>query len=209
MRVLVISDIHGRPLERAERIVDDYDLTLIAGDITHFGGYYDAKEILEGFIDGRDVLAVFGNCDDKSVGDYLRDAGISAHNELRLFKDYKVSGFSGAPLSHFGTPGEFEDSEIGGGIVGWEDDKAIVLTHVPAYDTMLDYTPKAGHIGSRSVRDVIEERGPLVHVCGHVHESRGVDSIQNTLLLNPGPYFRGYYGEIVLGEDVGCSLREF
>jgi len=209
MRVLVLSDIHGRSLDQAEKISDDYDLTLIAGDITHFGGYSEASFVLEKYIENREVLAVFGNCDNMAVGKYLDDAGISVHNNVRFCDGYKFSGFSGAPRSHFNTPGEFDDGEIGGGIAEWEDDRAILVTHVPAYDTTLDYTPRAGHIGSRSVRDVIEERKPLVHVCGHVHESRGIDNIGETMLINPGPYFQGYYGEIELGDEIVCSLREF
>ncbi|HPR41385.1 MAG TPA: metallophosphoesterase family protein [Candidatus Methanofastidiosa archaeon] len=209
MRVLAISDIHGRTLDKADEIADGYDLTLIAGDITHFGGYQEAKCILDDFIRGRKVLSVFGNCDNTAVGEYLSDAGISVHNELRTVDGYKISGFSGAPRSRFDTPGEFDDDEIGGGIVRWDGDMAMVLTHVPAYDTRLDYTPKAGHIGSRSVRTFIEEKAPLIHICGHVHESRGMDSIGNTLLVNPGPFFQGCYAEIDIGDEVRCSLREF
>jgi Icc-related predicted phosphoesterase len=40
--------------------------------------------------------------------------------------------------------------------------------------------------GSRSVRQVIEKYQPLVDLCGHVHESRGVVKIGKTLIVNPG-----------------------
>ncbi len=40
--------------------------------------------------------------------------------------------------------------------------------------------------GSESVRFAIEKYQPLVDLCGHVHESRGVCNIGRTLVVNPG-----------------------
>ncbi|MFI5449071.1 MAG: metallophosphoesterase [Candidatus Bathyarchaeia archaeon] len=40
--------------------------------------------------------------------------------------------------------------------------------------------------GSKSVRAAIEKYQPLVDLCGHIHESRGVCKIKKTLVVNPG-----------------------
>jgi len=208
MRILVISDIHGRCLERADNIADEYDMTLIAGDITHFGGYLEARDILSDFIRGRNVFAVYGNCDHNAVDHYLKEEGISVHNTLREFDGCNITGFSGAPKSHFNTPGEFDDESIGQGIMGWDEGTSIVLTHVPPYGTNLDLI-SSGHIGSLSVREFIEEHQPALHVCGHVHESRGIDRLGNTIIVNPGPYFQGYYADITIEGEIVCRIREF
>ena len=40
--------------------------------------------------------------------------------------------------------------------------------------------------GSEAVRHAVEKYHPLVDLCGHVHESRGVCKIGKTLVVNPG-----------------------
>jgi len=37
-------------------------------------------------------------------------------------------------------------------------------------------------------------------LCGHIHEARGIEKIKETLVLNPGPLYRGM-GAIVVVED--------
>jgi len=40
--------------------------------------------------------------------------------------------------------------------------------------------------GSTAVRRAIEKHQPLLHLCGHIHESRGTTRIGKTLIVNPG-----------------------
>jgi hypothetical protein len=42
------------------------------------------------------------------------------------------------------------------------------------------------HVGSTSVRKVIEKLQPLAGLHGHIHESRGVSKIGKTQCFNPG-----------------------
>ncbi|ABP94947.1 metallophosphoesterase [Metallosphaera sedula] len=80
-------------------------------------------------------------------------------------------------------------------------EKAIFNIHAPPYNTNLDSAPlltpdlkpviKGGevvmsHVGSVSVRKVIEEEQPLLGLHGHIHESRGFDKLGRSLVLNPG-----------------------
>lgn len=73
--------------------------------------------------------------------------------------------------------------------------------HDPPFDTKIDYAPKLDEnlkpvlkgggvetmpVGSVAVRDAIEARQPLLGLHGHVHESRGVHRLGNTLAINPG-----------------------
>jgi hypothetical protein len=208
MRVLAIADIHGTTLEKADSIADEYDLVLIGGDITQFGHYDEARDILSDFIRGRTVCAVYGNCDYADVEDYLHDAGISVHGRLRDVGHCTVTGFSGAPKSPFDTPGEFEDEEIGSGILDVASGCTILLTHAPPYKTTVDKAP-VGHVGSRSLYDYIRDKQPAVHICGHIHEAIGTDHIGSTLIVNPGPYFKDRYAHIEIDDEVTCELRSF
>ena len=68
----------------------------------------------------------------------------------------------------------------------------VFVCHAPPFDTKLDRLPHVEHpIGSRAVREVIEQRGPELALHGHVHESPEVtgshlDQVGKTLCANPG-----------------------
>ena len=77
----------------------------------------------------------------------------------------------------------------------------IAVIHPPPRDTDLDKAPEiddqfrikleAGQpklipVGSSAVRTFIEERQPLLGLHGHVHDSKGSQSIGRTLCINPG-----------------------
>ena len=79
--------------------------------------------------------------------------------------------------------------------------KCIFNIHVPPIDTPIDQAPKldstlkpvvqGGHVvfapaGSTATRKAIEKYKPLVGMHGHIHESRGMVKIGNTLCFNPG-----------------------
>ena len=85
----------------------------------------------------------------------------------------------------------------------------ILVTHAPPYGTKLDKIGNGKSIGSSSIRKIIEEYHPLVAISGHVHESRAIDILNNTKLLNPGPLKDGYYGIVELNKgQINVSLEE-
>jgi Icc-related predicted phosphoesterase len=69
-------------------------------------------------------------------------------------------------------------------------DRAILLLHAPPYDTPLDragldnktyeYVPLDVHVGSIAVRQLIEQRQPLLTLHGHVHEAARLTGIWKT-----------------------------
>jgi Icc-related predicted phosphoesterase len=91
---------------------------------------------------------------------------------------------------------------------------AIFNLHVPPFDTGLDTAaeldadlgvvttggqPNMIPVGSRAVRSFIETRQPLASLHGHIHESRGVARLGQTLCLNPGSnYADGVLDAVVL-----------
>ena len=78
---------------------------------------------------------------------------------------------------------------------------AIFNVHVPPYDSGLDTAmeidgdlrpvlkggrPNEIPVGSTAVRRLIEEFRPLLALHGHIHESRGITHIGQTVAINPG-----------------------
>ncbi|AOL16755.1 metallophosphoesterase [Sulfolobus sp. A20] len=87
--------------------------------------------------------------------------------------------------------------------------KNIILNfHVPPYNTKLDNAYINGrwvHVGSTSLRELIERYNPLLGLHGHIHESSGIDSINGTVLINPGSlYFENIlkYAVITIRKNV-------
>jgi len=79
---------------------------------------------------------------------------------------------------------------------------AIFNIHVPPHASMLDDAPEldenlrpkyAGNavkpVGSKALRQAIEQAQPLLGLHGHIHESRGAARIGRTLCINPGSMY--------------------
>ncbi|MCC7571790.1 MAG: metallophosphoesterase family protein [Candidatus Methanofastidiosum sp.] len=212
MDICVITDIHGKKssLKNFFNSIDiqKFDLLLCCGDITSFGGEMEAKEILD-LIPDITFYSVFGNCDRTDVNDYLISKNFSLHEKEFKIKDYTIGGFGGSNKSPFGTPSEYEEDQIMTGLSKLSFKNMILVTHAPPYNTKLDKIGNNKSIGSTSVRTIIEKRQPVVAISGHVHESRAVDIIGKTQLLNPGPLKDGYYGIVEIDEkEVKVELKE-
>jgi Icc-related predicted phosphoesterase len=94
--------------------------------------------------------------------------------------------------------------------------KAIFLIHCPPFNTGLDTAPMLdadfnlttsagdllrGPVGSKGVREAIEQVNPILSLHGHIHESGGERMLKNSLCINPGSeaaygVVRGYLVDI-------------
>jgi Icc-related predicted phosphoesterase len=105
-------------------------------------------------------------------------------------------------------------------------DRTIFVFHCPPRDTSLDLAPRltpdlkvvqrAGtveyvHVGSSSVRDLIREHQPFLSLHGHIHESRGEETLGKTLTMNPGSeYSEGIlHGVLIDLEDGRIVNHQF
>ncbi|WP_297069912.1 metallophosphoesterase [Thermococcus sp.] len=205
MRLLVITDIHGK-MEKVRKLTEalvgmDPDLILVAGDLTHFSGAERARKILEPLLSlGRPVLAVHGNCDGRDVPELLNGLGIGIHNRRAEIGGVGIVGIGGSNVTPFSTIWELTEDEIRGILERNYVDGDVILSHVPPKDTKADRVHMGHHVGSQALREFIEERGPPLVVCGHIHEARCVDRIGDTVVVNPGPLFRGHYAVIEFDE---------
>lgn len=69
--------------------------------------------------------------------------------------------------------------------------KTIYVIHAPPFDTKLDVISSGMHVGSKSIRDFIEEEQPFLTLHGHIHESPQMsgswkDRIGSTICINVG-----------------------
>ena len=92
--------------------------------------------------------------------------------------------------------------------------KTILDIHAPPQGTALDLAPQLDanlkprsvggqmlleHVGSPSIRALIEERQPALSLHGHIHESKALDAIGRTPIVNPGSvYFSGTLQGVLL-----------
>ncbi len=200
MRILCTTDIHGR-LGVAHRLAEKAptcDLIVVAGDITNFGDWKKAEEVLGMLKKINDaIVAVPGNCDLKGVNDYLAEMGMSIHGRGRTIDDIGFFGAGGSNTTPFDTPQEYSEDELARILAkGFRDvkdaAKKVMVCHPPPYATKLDATGAGLHVGSRGARDFLDKNKVDVVITGHIHEARGEDHLGDTMLLNPGPLHMGY-----------------
>ena len=214
MRLLLLTDIHG-DVEKLEKIVDreDYEAVLCAGDLSDAKEFddYEAQlgEVLDVFEQqGKMTKAVPGNMDpeEKCVRELIQRR-MNIHKKIASFEDFEAVGFGGG-ITPFGTPFEPEGSEIKNAVETlysrMKSDRRFGVIHQPPADTNLDVAD-GEHVGSVEVRELIEEKDFELVLTGHIHESRGRQVIEDTLVVNPGPVMEGYYA--VVDTDGGLEVE--
>lgn len=218
MRVVCFGDIHMafHAIDRLGPVLREADWAILTGDLTHFGDPPDAFRVVDAVRQFcPSVLAVTGNLDMPWVIDAFREQGISLHGESRRLGDLGIFGCGGSNLTPMDTPTELEEEDIrsvlerGYAMIA-DAPRRLMICHTPPFDTRLDRLMNGTPVGSPAVRAFIEARRPDVAVVGHIHESRGVDRIGDTLVLNAGALRDGGYVVVDDGaEGVRADLRNF
>ncbi len=191
MRILHVSDIHCSysSIQRLPRLVEEHgaDLVVVTGD-------FECDEAVHGLEElPVPVLAVAGNMDDTYIMRLLKEKGISIEGEAREHGGYRFVGISGRSVKSF--IGKAEELLKAG-----DPAKTILVSHHPPHKTRVDVALRFLHAGLKEIRALIEKYGPRIHLCGHIHESRGVDTLGSTLVVNPGPFSKGYYAVVMVEE---------
>lgn len=215
MKILATADFHGLPsgeknlstfLERG------YDCLVLIGDLTNFGPANLAESLLERVeAAGVPTFAVPGNCDPKQILQVLEKYGVNLHGKCGQLDNITFVGLGGSNLTPFNTPFELTEAEIQEELAALTctiGTNWILVTHAPPYGTKLDQIAEGTHVGSKSIRKFIEQKQPLVALCGHVHEARNTDKLGQTLMVNPGQISKGYAAEVILGDEIQVKLIE-
>ncbi|HID75511.1 MAG TPA: YfcE family phosphodiesterase [Planctomycetaceae bacterium] len=214
MRVLCITDLHGRP-EALDRILADagpVDLVLLGGDITSFGTPHQAAELVEQAQSaGAPVLAVAGNCDSRAIDQRLAEMGVGLHGSGRVHRGVAVQGLSAMP-PWLRQMYQFTEEELAAFLAAGCQQLGgirphVVLSHCPPRDGPVDRTWLGKHVGSTALREFIQRHQPDLVVCGHIHEARGMTRMGTTLVVNCGIAGRRFYAVVRVSETVEAELR--
>lgn len=217
MRVLLITDIHG-DTDNLNKILDkeEYDAVLCAGDLSDANEFSDYEsqllEVLETFDrQGKLTKAVPGNMDpEEECVRHLIERRMNIHKKIASFENFEAVGFGGGKTP-FGTPFEPEGKDIKQALEmlhsRMKSDRKVAVIHQPPANTNLDIV-EGDHVGSEEVRELIEEKDFDFVLTGHIHESRGRDTVSGTEIVNPGPVMEGYYGIAEVGEHTNIELKQ-
>jgi hypothetical protein len=218
MRVLAFSDLHGSIdiVERVLALERGFDAVVLAGDITTAGTPSELEKTIGRVAAFRKpVLAVAGNMDPLPLERKLQQLGVSIDSRGVTIGEAGFFGVSAAPATPMHTPNELSEREImARAEAGWKCVTAarwkIFVPHAAPKDTALDLLPSGKHAGSLAIRDFIRRRKPDATICGHIHEARGVDTVDGKPAVNCGPAGKGYYAVMTIGDEIvleNCSLR--
>lgn len=203
MKILALTDIHGnlKDIPKLKSFIDEIDLIVIAGDFTDFGGRSEALPIINELKNlQRPLLAVHGNLDKIEILDLLEEEKISIHGKSKVIEEIAFVGCGGSSKTPMNTPTEYSEEELAqilhDGINNIKNyNQIILICHTPAKG-FRDKTFFGMHVGSQTVKDFIETNKPNLLICGHIHEARGSDKTGDTLIINPGPFKKGYFSII-------------
>ena len=116
MKILAVSDIHGKKNENLINYLNDEDISLVllAGDITNFGPLEFVGEFISEILEcDVEVFAIYGNCDIAGVCDAIESAGGKCiHNKIVEYEDIAIIGYGGSNPTPFDTPCEVDDETI-------------------------------------------------------------------------------------------------
>ncbi len=216
--IIHLTDIHGagNNLAKIGNELRNADIVILSGDITHFGYSKDVVPIIENIsYFNKRIYAVPGNCDYIEVDMFLTEIKINLHRNIIETDRYILCGLGGSLPCPGYTPFEYTESEAGSWLSEIKDKiksskPMIFVSHQPPFNTKNDRLTNGDHVGSKSVREFINSTSPILCLTGHIHEGIGVDTIGNSMIVNPGPFRTGYYASIkITGENsVNSTLKQ-
>ena len=207
MRIIYISDIHGKfdALSRLPKA----DLLIVGGDFTQFGCLDDFK-VAASHVKAiaSDYLAVAGNLDVPEADAVLAQEGHLLEPSSTVQRGgFSFAGISGSNTSPFNTPYEWNDDAMEKRLAHFMPGQLDVLvSHTPPFDCGADVIGSGISVGSKAVRGLVERVKPMIVLCGHIHEAKGIYSIGKMPVVNPGPLGEeGNYAEILIERGKGAS----
>lgn len=189
LKIVCISDTHDIYYPQ---IPSGVDAVIHAGDITLSGSPDETMRFLRWFegLKIKHKIFIGGNHDR-----FLEQYGGAFMGDFKsvtylLDSSYDLEGYKvwGSPYSttfmnwfFMKDPEEMEEQ--------WAkipNDADIVVTHGPARGVLDRVAPLRGHdhLGDVALYKTLSQKAPQYHICGHIHGSRGMTSIEGTTFIN-------------------------
>jgi Icc-related predicted phosphoesterase len=214
-------------IERRAAATEELFTEVAQADIRRWVELAEARASTNG--SGR-LYVMAGNDDPLYVDDILAASRAIVFCDERIVRvgDHELLSSSWANPTPWNSPRELEEEALYERLRRLTDQleephRAIFNLHVPPYDSRLDQAPdlkpdltprmSGGQpvmkaVGSRAVRQLIEEVQPLLALHGHIHESKGETRIGRTLALNTGSEYntgRLHGAVVALGRETVVS----
>jgi len=159
---------------------------------------------------GVKIIINIGNDDLPIVGETLKSSGYVIYpNEqvISLDDKHEMPSVGYSNKTPWDCPGDISEEELLSKLEKTTEklvrpENSLFNFHCPPYDTQIDLAPRLdndlkpvltpggepemAHVGSTSVRQVIEKFQPLAGLHGHIHEARGFSQVRKTVCFNPG-----------------------
>ena len=202
MKIYAVADLHGSQykmnilLKNIER--HSPDLIIVCGDITQFGPADVAKNLLDQI--PIDTLAITGNIDTPDVLKGIDESKATKIEQKKIVKKgipfVGINGVDEEQTSYF-----FKENDK------LIDEKTVLITHVPPYDTM-DQIFLGRHGGSKELRDLDEKCNPRLVLCGHIHEDPGITKLDESIIVNCSMGKRTEGALIEINKDISVKMLD-
>jgi hypothetical protein len=184
-----------------------------------------ADERLSG--SGIKVYMAPGNDDVFEVDSIINDSAaiVNCADKVVTIGDHEMATFCWANPTPWATPREKPDEEMEPMLEALiskvkKPEWSIFNFHAPPYGYALDLAPELTkdliqamdrkiHVGSKAVAKMIQKYNPFLSLHGHIHESRGIQKVGKTTMINPGSeYSEGILRGVILEIDKG-KLKDY
>lgn len=199
MKMLLFSDVHLNKVycERLCTLSEEVDVVVGAGD---FGSIRRGTDECISWLSkiNKPSVLVPGNAESFEE---LEDACCQwpmarvlhgSQTEIEGITFFGIGG--GIPITPFGSWSyDFTEPEAAN-LLEKCSKGAVLISHSPPFG-LLDVSSHGQHLGTTSVRQAVEEKSPILVVCGHIHESSGkITKLKGIDIVNAGP--KGYLYEL-------------
>jgi Icc-related predicted phosphoesterase len=218
---------HMSELTESEELRDELFHKEMLGTVERWMQMADEK------LDGTDIDCFVspGNDDQFEVDEIIAGAKRVrlAEGKVVEFGDFQMVSTGWSNRTPWDTYREEDEDDLAERLKKMTDqvtappEKTIYNFHCPPYGTGLDDAPEIDEnmrpkhggrslvpVGSKAVREAIEEGQPALALHGHIHEAKGNTRIGNTLCINPGSsYEQGQLLGAVVNLDGGKKVKRF
>ncbi len=130
---------------------------------------------------------------------------VALHGRAGKLRMHSIGGLGGSNPAPFRGPFEMSDEEA-----------RSVLDRIRYVDILTSHSPPGRakcdrahteEIGSVPVREYVEREKRQLVLSGHVHESRAIDRLGGSTVVNPGAFKEGNFAEVSLHGMVSVELK--